>query len=50
MLDNLTVNNNFYRELQSNCARSNQPQLMALELHMRARIQLSGTVNEGLAS
>ena len=50
MLDNEKVNNNFYRKLQSNFANTDQVQAMALELHHRARIQMSGADNQGLSS
>ena len=50
MLDNQAVENIFYYELQSNCAACDEAGSMALYLHARARIHMSGTENEGLAS
>jgi hypothetical protein len=50
MLDNHTVNNNFYRDLLEDCAEADQAQLMALELHMGRRIHMSGAGNKELSS
>ena len=47
MLDNDIVNNNFYRDLLSDCAEPDQAQLMALELQVGARIHMSALATKG---